>query len=186
MPDAATAAISSTSCSMASSATESIASRQPCEVVRQLASRLCARPAADELCRRRGHRCTAFWTGRMHAGDLQRRSALRQRCRSLHVDGERDVARAGTRRAVLRAAWRRTSASNRSWVPPAGKCACPTEAIAFVVDESMLLRLSGRLGGTLADPIKTTNVQGKRCMTTWCLIQGVMLHTRGLPGVFRE
>ena len=28
-----------------------------------------------------------------------------------------------------------------------------------------------RLGGRLADPIKTTNVQGKRCMTTWCLIR---------------
>ena len=41
----------------------------------------------------------------------------------------------------------------------------------FLVDESMLVRLSGRLGGRLADPIKTTNVQGKRCMTTWCLIR---------------
>jgi tellurite methyltransferase len=39
----------------------------------------------------------------------------------------------------------------------------------FVVDEAMLLQLTERLGGRLADPIKTTNVQGKRCMTTWCL-----------------
>ena len=41
----------------------------------------------------------------------------------------------------------------------------------FLVDESMLLRLTGRLGGRLADPIKTTNVQGKRCMTTWCVVK---------------
>jgi tellurite methyltransferase len=38
----------------------------------------------------------------------------------------------------------------------------------FVVDEAMLLQLTERLGGRLADPIKTTNVQGKRSMTTWC------------------
>jgi tellurite methyltransferase len=41
----------------------------------------------------------------------------------------------------------------------------------FVVDESMLVRLTDRLGGRLADPIKTTNVQGRRCMTTWCVIR---------------
>ena len=41
----------------------------------------------------------------------------------------------------------------------------------FIVDESMLIRLGGQLRGRLADPIKTTNVQGKRCMTTWCLIK---------------
>jgi hypothetical protein len=35
----------------------------------------------------------------------------------------------------------------------------------------MLLRLTGRLDGRLADPIKTTNVQGKRCMTTWCMLK---------------
>jgi ubiquinone/menaquinone biosynthesis C-methylase UbiE len=42
----------------------------------------------------------------------------------------------------------------------------------FIVDELMLVRLTDRLGGRLADPIKTTNVQGKRCMTTWCVIKG--------------
>ena len=41
----------------------------------------------------------------------------------------------------------------------------------FVVDEAMLLQLTERLGGRLADPIKTTNVQGMRCMTTWCLVR---------------
>lgn len=39
----------------------------------------------------------------------------------------------------------------------------------FLVDEDYLLGLTERLGATLLDPIKTTNVQGLRCMTTWCL-----------------
>lgn len=37
----------------------------------------------------------------------------------------------------------------------------------FLVDQDMLLSLTAALGGELADPIKTTNVQGQRCMTTW-------------------
>lgn len=57
-------------------------------------------------------------------------------------------------------------------VGPAGRrVRLPDGTDRFLVDESLLLRLSGRLGGRLADPIKTTNVQGKRCMTTWCLIK---------------
>lgn len=39
----------------------------------------------------------------------------------------------------------------------------------FLVDEEYLLELSARLGGTLLDPLKTTNVQNRRCMTTWVL-----------------
>jgi tellurite methyltransferase len=39
----------------------------------------------------------------------------------------------------------------------------------FLVDEAFLLGWSERLGATLLDPIKTTNVQGMRAMTTWCL-----------------
>ena len=39
----------------------------------------------------------------------------------------------------------------------------------FLVDEAMLVQWTERLGGRLADPIKTTNVQQKRCMTTWCV-----------------
>jgi tellurite methyltransferase len=42
----------------------------------------------------------------------------------------------------------------------------------FVVDEPMLLDWTERLGATLVDPIKTTNVQQQRCMTTWCLAKG--------------
>jgi tellurite methyltransferase len=41
----------------------------------------------------------------------------------------------------------------------------------FLVDEAMLLSLGTELAGTLADPLKTTNVQNLRCMTTWCLFK---------------
>lgn len=36
-----------------------------------------------------------------------------------------------------------------------------------LVDEAMLLDLTGQLGGVLLDPLKTTVVQNQRCMTTW-------------------
>lgn len=39
----------------------------------------------------------------------------------------------------------------------------------YLVNEALLLATTERLGGILADPIKTTNVQGQRCMTTWCV-----------------
>jgi SAM-dependent methyltransferase len=45
----------------------------------------------------------------------------------------------------------------------------PDGSDRFVVDEAMLLERTRRLGGRLLDPIKTTNVQQQRCMTTWCL-----------------
>jgi SAM-dependent methyltransferase len=47
----------------------------------------------------------------------------------------------------------------------------PDGSDRFVVDEAMLLEWTTRLGGTLADPIKTTNVQQMRCMTTWCVVR---------------
>src|SRR3954469_14520010 len=47
----------------------------------------------------------------------------------------------------------------------------PDGSDRFLVDEEMLLALTAELGGTLADPIKTTNVQNLRCMTTWCLFK---------------
>jgi tellurite methyltransferase len=57
-------------------------------------------------------------------------------------------------------------------VPSAGRrVTLPDGSDRFVVDESMLLEWTARLRGTLADPIKTTNVQQLRCMTTWCLIK---------------
>ena len=36
-----------------------------------------------------------------------------------------------------------------------------------LVDEGMLMGLTASLGGRLVDPLKTTVVQGSRCMTTW-------------------
>jgi len=45
----------------------------------------------------------------------------------------------------------------------------PDGSERFLVDEDYLLRLGDELGGTLLDPIKTTNVQNLRAMTTWVL-----------------
>jgi SAM-dependent methyltransferase len=57
-------------------------------------------------------------------------------------------------------------------VGPAGRrVRLPDGTDRFVVDEPMLVRSTVRLGGRLVDPIKTTNVQGKRCMTTWSMMK---------------
>jgi SAM-dependent methyltransferase len=45
----------------------------------------------------------------------------------------------------------------------------PDGSDRFVVDEGILLDRTQRLDGRLLDPIKTTNVQQLRCMTTWCV-----------------
>jgi len=45
----------------------------------------------------------------------------------------------------------------------------PDGSTRFLVDERFLLQWSERLGAALLDPIKTTNVQNQRCMTTWVL-----------------
>jgi SAM-dependent methyltransferase len=37
----------------------------------------------------------------------------------------------------------------------------------YLVDEALLMQLTKDLGGELVDPLKTTVVQGARCMTTW-------------------
>jgi len=47
----------------------------------------------------------------------------------------------------------------------------PDGSDRFVVDERMLTAWVARAGGRLADPIKTTNVQGQRCMTTWAVVK---------------
>jgi ubiquinone/menaquinone biosynthesis C-methylase UbiE len=39
----------------------------------------------------------------------------------------------------------------------------------FLVDEAMLLGQTRERGAAMVDPIKTTIVQGSRCMTTWVL-----------------
>lgn len=50
-----------------------------------------------------------------------------------------------------------------------GRFLLPDGSTRYLVDEKRLLDTGERLGGILVDPIKTTNVQGLRCMTTWVL-----------------
>ena len=55
-------------------------------------------------------------------------------------------------------------------VGPAGRrVRLPDGSDRFVVDERMLLEWTERLGARMLDPIKTTNVQQQRCMTTWSI-----------------
>lgn len=58
-------------------------------------------------------------------------------------------------------------------VPLAGRrFSLPDGSERYLVDESMLMDLTRELGGALADPLKTTVVQDRRCMTTWVLWKG--------------
>jgi SAM-dependent methyltransferase len=50
-----------------------------------------------------------------------------------------------------------------------GRVRLPDGTDRFVVDERLLLDAGYALGATLLDPIKTTNVQNQRAMTTWAL-----------------
>jgi SAM-dependent methyltransferase len=56
-------------------------------------------------------------------------------------------------------------------VPGGRRVRLPDSSDRFVVDEAMLVALTARLGGRLADPLKTTVVQGMRAMTTWCVVR---------------
>ena len=58
----------------------------------------------------------------------------------------------------------------------------------LLVDEALLMDLTRNLGGELVDPLKTTVVQGQRCMTTWVLkkkappgIEGRKFASAGMP-----
>lgn len=52
--------------------------------------------------------------------------------------------------------------------PVAGRVAVlPDGSTRYLVDAAQLEALTARLGGTLADPLKTTLVHGQRSMTTW-------------------
>ena len=48
-----------------------------------------------------------------------------------------------------------------------GRVLLPDGSERFVVDEETILRMTDHLGGRLLDPLKTTNVQNLRAMTTW-------------------
>jgi tellurite methyltransferase len=50
-----------------------------------------------------------------------------------------------------------------------GRYKLPDGSQRYLVDESQLLETTESIGGRLLDPLKTTNVQGQRCMTTWVL-----------------
>ena len=45
----------------------------------------------------------------------------------------------------------------------------PDGSERYLVDEALLASAAERLGGELADPLKTTIVQNQRAMTTWVL-----------------
>jgi tellurite methyltransferase len=45
----------------------------------------------------------------------------------------------------------------------------PDGSERYLVDEALLLKLAEKLGGQLADPLKTTVVQNERAMTTWVM-----------------
>lgn len=45
----------------------------------------------------------------------------------------------------------------------------PDGSERFLVDEEMLITATANLGGTFIEPIKTTNVQNLRSMTTWVI-----------------
>lgn len=50
-----------------------------------------------------------------------------------------------------------------------GRYKLPDGSERFLVDEEFLITATENLNGTLLEPIKTTNVQNLRCMTTWVL-----------------
>lgn len=50
-----------------------------------------------------------------------------------------------------------------------GRARLPDGSDRFVASEALLLEITRELSATQLDPLKTTNVQNQRCMTTWVL-----------------
>jgi len=50
-----------------------------------------------------------------------------------------------------------------------GRHLLPDGSERYLVNEDVLLSYTSELNGELYEPIKTTNVQNLRCMTTWCV-----------------
>ncbi|MDQ3087332.1 MAG: class I SAM-dependent methyltransferase [Acidobacteriota bacterium] len=50
-----------------------------------------------------------------------------------------------------------------------GRFLLPDGSERFLADEQLLDSLTNQLGGVWLEPLKTTNVQNLRCMTTWVL-----------------
>ena len=59
--------------------------------------------------------------------------------------------------------------ADRMQVIEGRRCRLPDGSTRYLVDEGLLIQLTGELGGELLDPLKTTIVQDQRCMTTWVL-----------------
>jgi SAM-dependent methyltransferase len=54
-----------------------------------------------------------------------------------------------------------------------GRYLLPDGSERFLVDEQVLNTLTEQFGGIWLEPLKTTNVQNLRCMTTWVLLKGL-------------
>jgi len=52
-----------------------------------------------------------------------------------------------------------------------GRFRLPDGTARFLVDRSILIETSERLGGTMIESLKTTVVDSLRAMTTWCLVK---------------
>lgn len=50
-----------------------------------------------------------------------------------------------------------------------GRYLLPDGSERYLVSEEDLMHYTGQLNGYLYEPLKTTNVQNMRCMTTWCM-----------------
>ncbi len=89
-------------------------------------------------------------------------------------------------RAILKGSWRHlapgglffcrlasTIGMESRFTPLGGRrFQLPEGSELFLVDQEFLLDLTEELGGELLDPIKTTVVQDRRCMTTWVVRKG--------------
>ncbi|MEP6947083.1 MAG: class I SAM-dependent methyltransferase [Acidobacteriota bacterium] len=62
-----------------------------------------------------------------------------------------------------------------------GRYLLPDGTERFVVDEQCLKDTTSRIGGVFLEPIKTTNVQNLRCMTTWVLAKDLSV---GKPHIY--
>jgi len=54
-----------------------------------------------------------------------------------------------------------------------GRYLLPDGSERFLVNEEILNILTEQFGGIWLEPLKTTNVQNLRCMTTWVLLKGL-------------
>ena len=67
-----------------------------------------------------------------------------------------------------------------------GRVRLPDGSERFVVDEPMLLSLTAALGAHLLDPLKTTNVQNMRAMTTWVVRKNPTDGLRSAPAALHS